>query len=170
MTKVLARLDTLHSAFKALPLLSLFTINLLSLELGTWDLPLYPMLGLALYFHWMIYRPDCLPPLTIVMVILTNSAWISDTPSLILPLIYLGAYPVFLKFRHHLFGQRFQKIWLTFGGYSFLMTTLYWVLKAFLEKEFFSYTTLMISTLCIFLAYPLLTLLTSSLQRFIPLR
>jgi len=170
MTKTSRLNYAFQTQLKAIPILSIFLANSISLEFGSWQLPLYPFIGLAFYFHWMIYRPDCLPPIALGLTIFASSAWISDSPSFILPLIYLGLYPLFLTYRHRLFGQKFSKIWAAFGAYSFLVMTLYWASKALIEKEYFSYSTLFISSTLIGLAYPLLTLLNSSLQRLIPLR
>jgi len=170
MKKKLSLQHSLHTLLKAIPLLSLFLANIISLEFGSWQLPLYPFVGLALYFHWMLYRPDCLPPIPLAIVAFVSGIAISDTSSFILPFIYLGLYPVFLRFRHRLFGQKFSKIWMAFTLFSFITTAFYWIAKALVEKDYFLYTNLNISALIIVMAYPLITLFNSNLQRLIPLR
>ena len=111
-----------------------------------------------------------MPPVLLALVIFTSNTWLSDSPSFILPAIYLGTYPVFLKYRHRLFGQKFAKVWATYAMFALLTTTLYWASKALVEKEYFSYLTLLISTSMIGLFYPFVTIVNSNLQRLIPLR
>lgn len=160
----------IQTQLKAFPLILIFLINLISLEFSSWNLPLYPFLGLAFYFHWMIYRPDCLPPIALALLTFISNTWLSDSPSLILPAIYLGFYPVLLKYRLLLFNQKFTKVWGSYFAFAVLTTLFYWTAKALIEKEYFLISNLLMSISVTVLFYPILTLLNSSFQHLVPLR
>ncbi|MEB3702865.1 hypothetical protein Bealeia1_00055 [Candidatus Bealeia paramacronuclearis] len=153
---------------KAVPLLFLLILNIMTIDFSPPFLSLFPALGFAFLFHWLIYRPNILPPLGLMAIAILNELTLKDHFSVILPALYLLSFTFILKYRHRLYGQRFYKIWVTYCAYSFACLMLYGMAKVVFAGEFYPPSNLLVSWILVVLLYPLLTLLLAPLQRLIP--
>ncbi|MBL0941998.1 MAG: hypothetical protein IBJ00_04645 [Alphaproteobacteria bacterium] len=118
-------------------------------------------------YYWVIYRPDLIPPLIIILMGLFRDS-ITGNPFGFSSCLLLSAYAIGWEIKQHLGGRSFMLIW---GGLIFYLVVtqvLEWGVFMILIHSFIDPLSLLFQLSLAILLYPLLTLILFKAHNCVP--
>jgi rod shape-determining protein MreD len=124
-----------NAAARLLPIVTTLMAMIISIQPA--PIPGYaavaPAFTLMTVYHWTIYRPKLLPPLSVFLIGVTQDL-LTGTPSGINALVMLLARAIVLQLRRHFVNRSFPFVWTGFTMLSGGAMLFLWALHCLLDR------------------------------------